>query len=231
MINLNFFLEYQVMDNAFPNDPVHWPETMSNKILTYLVNLGSCQPLPSDLKYNKFPTKNYGSGNIRSFHESHYFQRLPDGNLTKRTWLSYSPLLDRVFCMSCRLFGLVKAKKSFLSSKGTCDYRNIAKTIHHYECLPEHIQSEISRGLYFTRTRIDITLLKSANHQVAENREILKVIIDALLFTARQNIVLRGHDESNNSMNKGNFLELLKLLSKHHGPLNSHLQKIEGKNN
>ncbi|KAL4153655.1 hypothetical protein QTP88_001488 [Uroleucon formosanum] len=28
-------------------------------------------------------------------------------------------------------------------------------------------------------------------------------------------------------MNKGNFLELLKLLSKHRGPLNSHLQKIE----
>ncbi|KAL4104085.1 hypothetical protein QTP88_019398 [Uroleucon formosanum] len=202
---------------------------MSNEILTYFVNLGPCQPLPSDLKYNKFPTKNYGSGNIRSFHESHYFQRLPDGNLTKRTWLSYSPLLDRVFCMSCRLFGLVKAKKSFLSSKGTCDYKNIAKTIHHHECLPEHIQSEISRGLYFTRTRIDITLLKSANHQVAENREILKVIIDALLFTARQNIALREHDESNTSMNKGNFLELLKLLSKHHGPLNSHLQKIEGK--
>lgn len=219
------------MDNVFPNDPVHWPETMSNEILTYFVNLGPCQPLPSDLKYNKFPTKNYGSGNIRSFHESHYFQRLPDGNLTKRTWLSYSPLLDRVFCMSCRLFGLVKAKKSFLSSKGTCDYRNIAKTIHHHECLPEHIQSEISRGLYFTRTRIDITLLKLANHQVAENLEILKVIIDALLFTARQNIALRGHDESNTSMNKGNFLELLKLLSKHHGPLNSHLQKIEGKHN
>ncbi|XP_029342136.1 zinc finger MYM-type protein 1-like [Acyrthosiphon pisum] len=187
--------EYQVMDSVFPNDPVHWPETMSNEILTYFMNLG------------------------------------PYGNLTKRTWLSYSPLLDRVFCMSCRLFSLVKAKKSFLSSKGTCDYRNIAKTIHHHECLPEHIQSEISRGLYFTRTRIDITLLKSANHQVAENREILKVIIDALLFTARQNIALRGHDESNTSMNKGNFLELLKLLSKHHGPLNSHLQKIEGKHN
>jgi len=76
--------------------------------------------------------------------------------------------------------------------------------------LPEHIQSEISRGLYFTRTRIDITLLKSANHQVAENRVILKVIIDALLFTARQNIAY-SHDESHTSMNKGNFLELLKL--------------------
>lgn len=58
------------------------------------------------------------------------------------------------------------------------------------------------------KQKIDITLLKSANHQVAENREILKVIIDALLFTARQNIALRGHDESNTSMNKGNFLEL-----------------------
>jgi len=27
------------------------------------------------------------------------------------------------------------------------------------------------------------------------------------------------------------FLELLKLLSKHHWPLNSHLQKIKGKHN
>lgn len=32
-------------------------------------------------------------------------------------------------------------------------------------------------------------------------------------------------------MNKGNFLELLTLLSEHHGPLNSHLQKIKVKHN
>lgn len=229
--NTFHFIFFIDMDKVFPNDPANWPVSMSNEVLLYFVNLGPCQPSPLDLKYREFPITTDSSGNKRSFHESHYFHRSPCGKFMKRTWLSYSPSLDKVFCMSCRLFGLVKAKLSFLASKGTCDFRNIAKTIIHHESLPEHIQSEISRALYSTSTRIDISQLKSANHQVAENREVLKIIIDALLFTARQNIAQRGHDESHTSMNKGNFLELLDLMSKHHGPLSSHLQKIEGKHN
>lgn len=56
--------------------------------------------------------------------------------------------------------------------------------------------------------------------QVARNREYLKIIIETLLFTAKQNIAQRGHEEDRSSLdeesdiNRGNFLELLHLRSK-----------------
>lgn len=216
-------------ENIFPNDPVKWPEIMSYQLLSHFVKLGPCQPSPLDLKLNAFPKRKNSNGNLRSFHENYYFKRLEDGTFCKRTWLSYSPSLDRFFCMTCKLFGLVKAKTSFLATTGSCDFRNISKTITLHESLPEHIQSEISRGLYTSNTRIDVTLLESANRQVAENRKIVEVVIDALVYTARQNIAIRGHSECVDSNNRGNFLELLGLLGKYHAPLNTHLQKINTK--
>ena len=56
--------------------------------------------------------------------------------------------------------------------------------------------------------------------QVAQNREYLKIIIETLLFTAKQNIPQRGHEEDrrnldiDSNINRGNFLELLNLRSK-----------------
>jgi len=50
-----------------------------------------------------------------------------------------------------------------------------------------------------------------------------------LVYITRQNISLRGHDESCSSMNKGNFLELLQLLAKYHPILQNHLNKIGNK--
>lgn len=91
---------------------------------------------------------------------------------------------------------------------------------------PDHIQSEIARGLYMNNIRIVTNILESANRQVAENREILKSIIEALLYIPRQNIALRGHNESIDSANRGNFMELIKIFSKYHAPLRSHLNKI-----
>lgn len=55
---------------------------------------------------------------------------------------------------------------------------------------PDHIQSEIARGLYMNNVRIDTNLIESKNRQVAENREILKSVIEALLFTARKKLLL-----------------------------------------
>jgi hypothetical protein len=52
------------------------------------------------------------------------------------------------------------------------------------------------------------------------------VIIDALLYTARQNIALRGNNEKKTSLNRGNFLELLSVLSNNHAGLKNHLDQI-----
>jgi len=74
--------------------------------------------------------------------------------------------------------------------------------------------------------RVNITTLGLPNSIVAENREILKIIFDVLIYLARQNSAFRGHNESWSSKNQGNFLELLKLMSKHNALLKSHLSKI-----
>lgn len=77
---------------------------------------------------------------------------------------------------------------------------------------------------------MDLTLLHSANQQIASNKELLRVIIDALLYTARQNIALRGHNEKKTSLNRGNFLELLSVLSNNHAGLKNHLDQINMSN-
>lgn len=50
---------------------------------------------------------------------------------------------------------------------------------------------------------------------ITKNRQYLRAILEVLLTCSQQEIALRGHDESMNSLNRGNFLEILKLVSRH----------------
>ncbi|XP_026804522.1 zinc finger MYM-type protein 5-like [Rhopalosiphum maidis] len=130
----------------------------------------------------------------------------------KRSWLSYSPALNKVFCVTCKMFGLPKAKRLLIASQGTNEWSNIKRNIEQHELLPEHLQSKMSKALYTNNHRIDLKMVHGTNKQVAENREIVKVVINALLYTARQNIALQGHNEHKLSNNRGNFLELINLM-------------------
>ena len=53
------------------------------------------------------------------------------------------------------------------------------------------------------------------SRQIESNRHYLKAIAEVLLLCSQQEIVLRGHNESAKSMNRGNFLEILTLLASH----------------
>lgn len=44
-------------------------------------------------------------------------------------------------------------------------------------------------------------------------------------FLARQNLAFHGHDESDDSTNRGNFLELIQLISKYDNNLASYLKE------
>lgn len=62
----------------------------------------------------------------------------------------------------------------------------------------------------------------------AKNRAVLCTIIDVIRFLARQNISFRGKDESANSMNQGNFLELIHFTAKYNAELDSWLKNHPG---
>ena len=52
------------------------------------------------------------------------------------------------------------------------------------------------------------------NEQVRQNRETLKTISEAVLFLSKQELAFRCHNESNDSLNKGNYWELLECFAK-----------------
>ena len=67
------------------------------------------------------------------------------------------------------------------------------------------------------------------SQNVEENREYLRKLIEAVYFLGKQNIPFRGHREdrsdlcNNSDQNRGNFLELISLLSKDNVTVNKKL--------
>ena len=55
--------------------------------------------------------------------------------------------------------------------------------------------------------------IKRHNEEVRQNREMLKTITNAVLYLGKQEMPFRGHDESSDSLNKGNYRELLECFA------------------
>ena len=60
-----------------------------------------------------------------------------------------------------------------------------------------------------------LSLDAARSQLITKNHHYLKTIVDVLLVCRQQEIVLRGHDESMKSLNRGNFLEISKLIAGH----------------
>ena len=69
---------------------------------------------------------------------------------------------------------------------------------------------------------------KRHNKLVEENRQYLKHLINAILYLCKQELPLRGHDEGEDSLNKGNYRELLQCFSKIDSVFASKLSAKEG---
>lgn len=74
--------------------------------------------------------------------------------------------------------------------------------------------TEYKRGIDSNRSILD-ALSEGRKQKVDENKKYIKTIAEVLLLTATQNIAQRGHRESNDSDNKGNFLAILNQIAKH----------------
>ena len=68
---------------------------------------------------------------------------------------------------------------------------------------------------------------KERREQVEKNRKVISTLCNITTFLARQNLPFRGHDESGDSDNKGNYLELIQLISVFDSNLASYLKENE----
>uniref|UniRef100_A0A1X7U8R9 DUF4371 domain-containing protein n=1 Tax=Amphimedon queenslandica TaxID=400682 RepID=A0A1X7U8R9_AMPQE len=67
------------------------------------------------------------------------------------------------------------------------------------------------------------TLNSERQEQIQRNRHYIKTVLHFLKFCSFQVIALKGHREVESAGNKGNFLELLNLVSEHDPVVNARL--------
>ncbi|XP_065650290.1 zinc finger MYM-type protein 1-like [Hydra vulgaris] len=94
--------------------------------------------------------------------------------------------------------------------------------------IPEHENSNEHQRCYSDwknleknlkeRKTLDSDLQRVINGELKKWRDILKVIVDAILFCAKNNLALRGSTEVIGEQNSGIFLNLIELIS-HYYPL------------
>ena len=133
-------------------------------------------------------------------------------------WLEYSPQLDHAFCFPCRVFSHSSCGAAFVHS-GFQNWKDTMDKFHSHEKSRVHLTSH-QRWLVAQQVRqnpeqsVQAQLDHQRSSTIRDNRQYLQHVIETLLFFGRQCLSSRGHRENDESLNKGNFLELMDLCSK-----------------
>uniref|UniRef100_A0A5B7B014 Putative zinc finger MYM-type protein 1-like n=1 Tax=Davidia involucrata TaxID=16924 RepID=A0A5B7B014_DAVIN len=167
---------------------------------------GPCQPY-----HHKFSQRNIG-GVMRRFNPF-WFEKY--GN-----WLEYSIEKDAAFCLCCYLFtsdiGKQAGSDSFVSGGFTAWNKKERLEVHVGGPNSAHNQAwNKCQDLMKQKQHIQVALCKQPEQARSEYRTILTASIDCIRFLLRQGLSFHGHDETEDSSNRGNFLELLQFLADH----------------
>lgn len=146
-------------------------------------------------------------------------------------WLEYSQHDDAAYCYYCRLFidkASLKKQITVFVQSGFTNWRDAVISFSRHEQSEQHKQSAVfffdAKKMQGAQTSVASQLSTQHAATVQMNRRNLGRIIEAVRLLGRQNIAFRGHDESVDSKNKGNFIELLNWKAKDIPELEKHLR-------
>ncbi|KAK1390859.1 Repressor of the inhibitor of the protein kinase-like protein [Heracleum sosnowskyi] len=156
----------------------------------------------------------------------HHPRRFQKSWFDKFSWLEYSPEKDAAYCFYCFLFAknpLGRCGSNTFTVKGFNSWRKVnngkdcAFRCHVGKGDGSNSAHNFAAKCYYNLKNQPCHLEKIVEKQSAEeikrNRMRLKTSIHAIKWLTFQACAFRGHDESYNSKNQGNFLEMLKLLA------------------
>ncbi|XP_071714266.1 uncharacterized protein [Rutidosis leptorrhynchoides] len=135
----------------------------------------------------------------------------------------YSPTTDSAYCFICYLFSdkpNVRKGTDAFTVKG---FNNWKKVNDGNNCaFLKHIGSSQHKGavvscenLLNQKAHIENVIEKRNAEDVLKNCIRLKASVDVIRWLTFQACAFRGNDETVDSKNRGNFIELLKLLASH----------------
>jgi hypothetical protein len=174
------------------------------------INAGPCQPILPEYPFS-------GEGNNRRRFQASWFN-------TYSTWLEYSKLKNAIICLQCYVFAKKSTRcpgsdafivKSFNNWKNVNDTMNSSLIGHEGKDpnSPHKNAMKCCEDLMNQSHHIDKLVEKQTSQETENNRLRLKTSVDSVQWLAFQACAFRGHDESSNSKNKRNFIELIKLLA------------------
>ncbi|KAL4107233.1 hypothetical protein QTP88_017616 [Uroleucon formosanum] len=168
-----------------------------------LLKMGKPIPILSALAPDKKLSKVF----CRSFNPNLYQQH---------SWLCGSHYIQKLFCWPCLLLGKMK---SVWNTVEYYDLKNLSRGIQIHQTSKEHIHNHL--GLKNLEkncfTILDVVnehvnlFKKNYNENMRLNRLFMEHLIDLVLVLGKQELAFRGHDESSDSLNKGNFRELFEM--------------------
>uniref|UniRef100_H2ZZ42 DUF4371 domain-containing protein n=1 Tax=Latimeria chalumnae TaxID=7897 RepID=H2ZZ42_LATCH len=132
-------------------------------------------------------------------------------------FLEYSKQADAVFCFPCRHFSSGSKDPAF-TENGVKDWKNLKKKLQKHSESSTHKQCFERWHLFKQSKKVGSVLSQLSNSHkmvVHENREYAAKVTSLLLYLATKGIALRGHDERQESTNRGNFLELCDLFARY----------------
>ncbi|GJX34344.1 zinc finger MYM-type protein 1-like protein [Tanacetum coccineum] len=139
-------------------------------------------------------------------------------------WLEYSDKKDAAFCFPCYLFvrkPIGRAGSDTFTAKGFNNWRKVnsgtaCPFVNHEGKTPASAHNFSVRCYEDLKNKvchIENVIDKQTEQEIMDNRLRLKVTIDSTKWLTLQTCPLRGGDERPTSLNRGNYLELVKLLA------------------
>ncbi|KAH7650966.1 Ribonuclease H-like protein, partial [Dioscorea alata] len=203
-INTNFNFNDIVSDPGLRKPIEDFDNRIRDQVRREYLTRGPCQAIG-----HKFPQKDYGKQK-RSFEDA-WFKQHP--------WLEYSITKDAPFCFWCYLFKPSKGSRMGEDTFTKMGFNNWKKAL---EKFVEHIGAVNSlhndarvkfQGFQSQRQSVSHLLATHSHEMEVAYRIRLTAVLDVTRFLLKQGLPFRGNDESSNSLNKGNFLELLEWYS------------------
>ncbi|XP_066384627.1 uncharacterized protein [Miscanthus floridulus] len=190
--------------NRLPYDPGErlpiedYPINDQDTIRRAYITKGACKPYIHD-----FPYRNIGG----------VPRRFSIQCLYNYEWLEYSVKKDSAFCFICYLFKKGSGSKTFIVD-GWNNW-NIGNTtlLKHYGSRAHKAAQERYIGFMNPKVAIDYNIDKWSEEELRLYKKRLTYSLRCIKFLLHQGLAFRGHDESEESSKRGNFIELLKFLA------------------
>lgn len=136
-----------------------------------------------------------------------------------------------MYCFSCRLFDVNTNE----SHHGIHNWKKALEKIKKHQQSKHHINAESSRIQFLQSNRhIDVMVDRSRQEELCrleqeriKNRQYLSRLIDVAKTLVKCGNPFWGHDESEESHNRGNFIEMVSLLSRWDHDLADYMKELK----